>query len=75
VSQITYLKGDAAAPIGGDTRIIAHVCNDIGGWGRGFVLALSKRWPEPEKNFRNWFASGVNFELGEIQIVKGKYTV
>jgi len=29
MSQITYLKGDATAPIGGDTRFIAHVCNDI----------------------------------------------
>ncbi len=70
MSTITYLKGDATAPIGEDTRIIAHVCNDIGGWGRGFVLALSKRWPEPEKAFRDWFASGVNFALGETQIVE-----
>lgn len=42
-----YLTGDATAPGGTGTRIIAHVCNDIGHWGKGFVLAISKRWPEP----------------------------
>ncbi|MEV6001124.1 Appr-1-p processing protein, partial [Streptomyces griseomycini] len=25
-------------------KVIAHVCNDIGGWGKGFVLAVSRRW-------------------------------
>lgn len=25
--------------------IIPHVTNDIGAWGSGFVLALSKKWP------------------------------
>lgn len=70
MSKITYLNGDATAPIGNDTRIIAHVCNDIGGWGRGFVIALSRRWPEPEKAFRDWYAAQNNFALGETQIVQ-----
>lgn len=70
VTQINYIKGDATAPIGDDNRIIAHVCNDIGGWGRGFVLALSRRWPEPEKAFRDWYAAQNNFALGETQIVQ-----
>ena len=75
MSTTTYLKGDATAPIGEDNRIIAHVCNDIGGWGRGFVMALSKRWPEPEKAFRDWFASSENFALGQIQIIEVEPTL
>jgi O-acetyl-ADP-ribose deacetylase (regulator of RNase III) len=47
-----------------------HVCNDIGGWGRGFVLALSKRWPQPESEFRKWYASKENYSLGEVQFVQ-----
>jgi hypothetical protein len=41
--QIQYIAGDATAPIGDGNKIIAHVCNDIGAWGAGFVLAISKR--------------------------------
>ena len=40
---IQFITGDATAPIGKGNRIIAHVCNDIGAWGAGFVLAISKR--------------------------------
>ncbi|MBV9509840.1 MAG: Appr-1-p processing protein, partial [Caulobacteraceae bacterium] len=52
---ITYLKGDATQPTGKGNKIIAHICNDLGGWGKGFVLALSKRWPQPEAAFRQWY--------------------
>ncbi|EGJ73150.1 hypothetical protein STTU_0361 [Streptomyces sp. Tu6071] len=45
--EITYVRGDATAPRGRGPRVIAHVCDDRGGWGKGFVLALSRRWPEP----------------------------
>lgn len=52
-------------------RIIAHVCNDIGGWGRGFVLALSARWPEPEAQYRAWaHGDGSPFGLGRVQLVQ-----
>ncbi|MDB5329368.1 MAG: hypothetical protein JWP03_519 [Phycisphaerales bacterium] len=56
---IHYLVGDATAPQGDGPRIIAHVCNDLGRWGRGFVLALSKRWHEPEARFRAWHRNEV----------------
>ncbi len=42
--QINYVKGDATAPIGIGNKIIVHICNDIGRWGKGFVMALSKKW-------------------------------
>jgi O-acetyl-ADP-ribose deacetylase (regulator of RNase III) len=67
---IQYLKGDATQPQGAGHKIITHICNDIGGWGKGFVLALSKRWKTPEQQYRQWYESGQNFQLGEVQFVK-----
>jgi O-acetyl-ADP-ribose deacetylase (regulator of RNase III) len=69
--MITYLEGDATQPVTSGPKIIAHVCNDIGGWGRGFVLALSARWPEPEAEYRRWFKEGgpIPFVLGNVQFV------
>lgn len=68
---ITYLKGDATKPQGDGPKIIAHICNDIGGWGRGFVVAISSTWKEPERMYRQWHAAqnGKNLPLGEVQIV------
>lgn len=70
MAGITYLKGDATAPQAKGVKIICHVCNDAGGWGKGFVLALSKRWDEPEAAYRAWFASRTNFALGAVQFVQ-----
>jgi len=67
---ITYLKGDATSPQAPGQRIIAHICNDLGGWGKGFVLAISKRWPEPEKQYRAWHRSKEGFGLGEVRFVR-----
>ena len=69
--RVDYVAGDATAPIGAGPKIITHVCNDIGGWGRGFVLALSARWSEPESSYRAWFEGrhSNNFALGAIQLV------
>lgn len=70
--MIKYHIGDATQPIGNGHRIIVHICNNAGGWGAGFVLALSKRWPEPENEYRRWAAGdfkAVPFELGQVQFV------
>jgi O-acetyl-ADP-ribose deacetylase (regulator of RNase III) len=70
---IHYVKGDATDLVGG-RGIIAHVCNNAGGWGAGFVLAISARWKEPERRYRDWFRhkletnTGV-FRLGMVQFV------
>ncbi len=71
-TTIQYLVGDATAPIGIGSRIIVHVCNDIGGWGAGFVLAISKRWPLPESEYRKWCGNRKEsgFGLGEVQLVQ-----
>jgi O-acetyl-ADP-ribose deacetylase (regulator of RNase III) len=73
--EINYLKGDATQPVGQGNRIIVHVCNDIGGWGKGFVMALSKRWKLPEAKYREWAKSGEKFELGEVQFVQVEPTI
>ena len=65
--HIKYTKGDATNPAGLDTKIIVHICNDIGGWGKGFVLAISKRWKQPETEYRKWF---IDNEEDSTEIVK-----
>jgi hypothetical protein len=90
-NQIIYRIGDATMPfvsanssdvtVAPTDIIIPHICNDLGKWGAGFVLALSRRYPEPEAAYRHWFSSGSNhlpflsearhepFELGYTQFV------
>ncbi|MCP4129930.1 MAG: macro domain-containing protein [bacterium] len=72
MKKITYLKGDATSPQAKGNKIIAHICNDLGGWGKGFVLAISKRWPEPEKEYRLWHRerAGNDFALGAARFVQ-----
>ncbi|MER6537409.1 macro domain-containing protein [Streptomyces sp900105755] len=72
MGEITYVRGDATTPSGKGVKVIAHVCNDLGGWGKGFVLAVSRRWPEPEKAYRAWHRDRANndFGLGAVQLVQ-----
>lgn len=66
--MIHYLKGDATDPkIKDGNRFLIHICNNCGGWGAGFVLAISKKWKEPEKQYR---ANIKKMKLGDIGIVK-----
>lgn len=74
---IKYITGDATEPQGEGRKIIAHICNDVGAWGAGFVLALSARSSAPERGYQRWFLEQKTlpraldveppFELGEIQ--------
>jgi len=63
MAKIHYVIGDATAPVGDGKKIIVHVCNDIGAWGAGFVLALSKKWKEPEALYRQTKKR----KLGDVQ--------
>jgi O-acetyl-ADP-ribose deacetylase (regulator of RNase III) len=69
---IQYMIGDATRPLGSGARILVHLCNDIGKWGKGFVLALSSRWKSPEEQFKAWHRgeTGQVFALGEVQFVE-----
>lgn len=49
--MVNYVTGDATKPIGDGNKIIAHICNDSGRWGAGFVLSLNKLSPEPKKHY------------------------
>ncbi|MEU4927447.1 Appr-1-p processing protein [Streptomyces yokosukanensis] len=77
MSEITYVRGDAAVPSVKGAKVIAHVCNDLGGWGKGFVLALSRRWPEPETACRSWHRDRArnDFGLGAVQLVRVESSV
>ena len=72
MAAIQYLAGDATVPQAKGPKIIAHVCNDRGRWGKGFVLAVSARWQEPEKAYRKWYRerSSTDFGLGAVQVVE-----
>jgi len=75
MKEIQYTTGDATRPIGEGNKIITHCCNDCipGRWGAGFVLAISKRWKEPEEQYRKWSVSKSNdnpYKLGQVQFVK-----
>ncbi len=80
---IHEITGDATRPVRTDENIlVAHVVNDRGGWGKGFVLAVSKRWPQAEKDYRDWAKAGHGrdtfspaFQLGEVLISKVEPTL
>jgi len=76
IMKIIYVVGDATLPIK-LPAFIPHIVNDVGLWGNGFVVALSKRFGRgphtPEDMYRTWHKSTMfyksPFELGEIQSV------
>ena len=70
-NKINYLKGDVTSPVvKTGIRVIAHICNDIGAWGGGFVLAVSKKWAQPEREYRKLAKNNVgDFRLGVVQCV------
>lgn len=77
MTGITYITGDATQPVGEGRKLIAHVCNDVGGWGAGFVVALSARSKLPEKAYRKWAYIGLDnenspFALGSVQFATYK---
>lgn len=53
--MIFHIKGDATQPSkNGKNKIIAHVCNNLGFWGKGFVLSLSWRWPFLKEEYQKF---------------------
>ncbi|SNS65870.1 O-acetyl-ADP-ribose deacetylase (regulator of RNase III), contains Macro domain [Asanoa hainanensis] len=70
MAPLRFIKGDATSPQAKGPKVIAHVCNDLGGWGKGFVVAISRRWPEPERAYRQWHRERSGFALGETQLVQ-----
>ena len=75
MSEITYVVGDATNPAGDGPKLIAHIVNDSGQWGRGFVMAVSARWPGTRTAYQRWFhnfrgwGDSSSFRLGAVQFV------
>ena len=67
MNTINYVIGDATQPLEttGNPKIITHICNNNGAWGRGFVMALSKKWPETKSAYKEIEM----LKLGAIQII------
>lgn len=67
--MINYVIGDATYPQGDGRKLIIHCCNDRGVWGAGFVTALSKRWKQPERDYREWMGDRDDgyLMLGQVQ--------
>jgi O-acetyl-ADP-ribose deacetylase (regulator of RNase III) len=66
VANIKYVIGDATQPQGEGKKIICHIVNDENRWGLGFVLALSKRWKQPEAMYR----AKSDYTLGTVDIIQ-----
>lgn len=66
-NKIKYLVGDATKPEIKGKKIIAHICNNSGKWGKGFVLAISKRWKQPEQLYRSLYE-----KRGEMGFIMGE---
>lgn len=72
--RIKYIKGDATMPESGGLRFVLQVNNDEGKYGAGFSGAVSRRWPQVEKEYRNFYRMSANpttlrMPLGKIQTV------
>lgn len=63
--MIHYVTGDATNPTGYGRKLILHICNNKHQWGAGFVLALSRRWTQPEYIYRR----KRKHILGDVQFV------
>jgi len=77
-NKIIKAHGDATDPDGDGKIVIPHVCNDIGKWGKGFVKALSSKWPETRKFYMKWYRDGVaqnrKFKLGHTTFLQVEET-
>jgi O-acetyl-ADP-ribose deacetylase (regulator of RNase III) len=65
--MLRYINGDVLKPIADGPKIICHCVNDIGKWGKGFVVQLSKVYPMAEQEYRAHYRA---YSLGEVQFVK-----
>lgn len=63
---IDYKKGDVTDINDKINNIlIVHICNDVGLWGAGFVLYLSKKWPVTKEKYLS-----MDHVMGNIEFVK-----
>jgi len=77
--EINYKVGDLFSLTDFDSptiKLIPHCCNDNNGYGKGFVKALTDRWPECKHRYHEWYRAGIDlptgrpFKLGQFQAIK-----
>jgi O-acetyl-ADP-ribose deacetylase (regulator of RNase III) len=70
-SDILYVKGDATDLHNSRPCVLVHICNDQGKWGKGFVLAVSRRWPIVRQSYQDWSQgkTSLPFILGAVQFI------
>jgi len=69
---LKVVEGDATNPQTTNEKevvIIPHVCNNQGGWGAGFVLALSRKFKDPEEIYKAYCHNNENL-LGRVCYAK-----
>jgi ribA/ribD-fused uncharacterized protein len=75
-ADVHYVTGDATkAGYGNGNKIIAHIVNDKGRWGKGFVMALSKEFGDgPRRQYFEWHRdrATTDFRLGSVQFVQAR---
>ena len=66
--MLIYKNGDASIPEKKNI-VIMHVVNNLGYWGKGFVLALSNRYPNIKKKYKDYCDSYSDKKdlLGNVQ--------
>jgi O-acetyl-ADP-ribose deacetylase (regulator of RNase III) len=70
MSKIVYRRGNLFENLPTDKSVlIAHVCNNKGGFGKGFVVSLSSFSPRPEEFYREKYKEG-RCQLGRVQFIK-----
>jgi len=83
-TMIQYIHGDATSPSVKGPKIIAHIVNDIGKFGKGFALAVCRKWPKVRAHYLDWYAGRLKNDqtvgsrllmtgpckLGEVQLVE-----
>ncbi len=77
MSELKIVYGDATAPQGDGEKYIIHICNSVGAFGAGFVLALSNKWPQTRKVYKGCFEKKMLHNLGCVQpiVVEDDITV
>jgi O-acetyl-ADP-ribose deacetylase (regulator of RNase III) len=69
--SIKYIRGDATAPRGSDSKLLLQIVNDgaITWGGGGFALAVKRRWPSAQKEFTSIVTSNKrSLRLGNVVI-------
>lgn len=63
---LKIVEGDATDPQTTHEKevvVIPHVCNNLGAWGAGFVLALSKKYKKPEEVYKAYCHNNKAFPI------------